>query len=146
MSEPYLRPQEADCEACGRRTLWRRVPNLEKPVMIWECVRCRGSRFMDWRVTGWQQAHCRVCGCATEGALVQNAAGAVTKWVCWTCGWLFDTAPDHCAACNARTDGVRWRRGLRGRWTCLACGATRRRWGVPGRLDEAVASVSRWRP
>ena len=146
MHEPYLKPQEAHCEPCGQRTLWRRVPNLEKPVMIWECVRCGQSRFMDWRVTGWQHAHCRVCGRSTEGARVQNAAGALTKWVCWTCGWLFDTAPGHCRTCNGCTDGLRWRRDLTTRWTCLACGSTRRNAHIFARLGEAIESLSRWHP
>jgi hypothetical protein len=122
------------------------VPNIEKPVMIWECVRCGQSRFMDWRVAGWQHVHCRVCGCFAEGALVQNTAGAVTKWVCWTCGWLFDTALRHCRTCNGCTDGVKWRWGLTTRWTCLVCGAMQRGFRIFDRLDGAVASVSRWHP
>lgn len=146
MDEPYLRPQQAHCEPCGQRTTWRRIPNLEKPVMIWECVRCGQSRLMDWRVSDWQHVHCRVCHRRTEGALVQDAAGAATKWVCWTCGWLFGTAPGHCRTCHRRTSGVRWRQGLMPRWTCLTCGTPRRdgRFFVP--LDEAVETVARWQP
>lgn len=146
MNEPYLRPQHAHCEPCGQQTTWRRIPNLEKPVMIWECVRCSQSRFMDWRVTEWQHAHCRICRRRTEGALVQDAAGVATKWVCWTCGWLFGTVPGHCRACNRRTDGVRWRQGVMPRRTCLACGTSQRdaRLFVP--LGEAVETVARWQP
>ena len=146
MHEPYLRPQHAHCEPCGQQTTWRRIPNLEKPVMIWECVRCGDSRFMDWRVTDWQHAHCRICRRRTEGARVQDATGVATKWVCWTCGWLFDTVPGRCRACNRRTDGVRWRRGLTTRWTCLACGTSRRDSRFLAPLGKAVETVARWQP
>ena len=72
-------PSKPTASHGGHQTVWRRIPNLEKPVMIWECVRCGQSRFMDWRVTDWQYVHCRVCRRRTEGALVQDAAGAATQ-------------------------------------------------------------------
>ena len=75
---------------------------------------------------------------------MQNAAGAVTKWVCWSCGWLFDTTPGHCGDCNGRTDGLHWRRRLTTRWTCLVCGETRRKFNIFAPLGEVVESVSRW--
>lgn len=146
MHEPYLRPQQAHCGPCGQQTTWRRIPNLEKPVMIWECVRCRQSRFMDWRVIGWQHVHCRSCRRRTEGARVQDATGAATKWVCWTCGWLFGTAPGHCRACKRHTDGVRWRQGVLPRWTCLDCGTPRRDGRFLAPLGDAVETVARWQP
>ena len=77
---------------------------------------------------------------------MQDAGGGATKWVCWTCGWLFSTVSGHCRTCNRRTDGVRWRQGLLPRWACLTCGTPRRDGRLLAPLGEAVETVARWQP